>query len=215
MTASIELEDGHGTESKARIDSVGTVHVIAHPHPPLVEHVFAEPFRQFFTDDGLSTGDEDMAVDGSSTNVKFWIKAHATKDIYIKTIQFIIADAGAELNEFGNVAARTNGVLFEHFTQAGTTTIHDGLKSNFDFVYLCGNNPVIGNGNSSYKANNVSGNSEAYTPTLDFALMYGMPFGLRIRAGSEDKLQFTVRDNCSAPDRFDIIGKGQTIVEDH
>jgi len=214
MSTSVELEDGHGSKHKLKIDKVGTANVIAHPHPPLVENVHVEPFRQFFSDDGTSAGSEDMTVNGSSTNVKFWIKAHETKDIYIKTIQFIIADAGAELNEFGNVSARSNGVLFEHFTQSGTTVLDDGLKSNFDFVFLCGNNPLIGNGNSSYKANNVEGTSEAYTPTLDFGVMYGMPYGLRIRAGTEDKILFTVRDDCYAPDRFDILGKGLTIIED-
>jgi len=217
MTVGHHITDGHGTKNKLKIDSVGTANVIAHPHPPLEEDVFVEPFRQFFTDDGLSTGSQDMLVDGSSTNVMFWIPADKTKDLYIKSISFVIADASAVLNKFGNITALTNGVLLEHVTQKGTTVLHDGIKTNFDMVQLCGGIPAFGDGTGAFRASNIISNSEGYLPVLDFNEIYGMPFGLRLRAGSTDKIVFTVRDDIgtgTVPDRFDITALGISIIED-
>lgn len=37
---------------------------------------------------------------------------------------------------------------------------------------------------------------------------FGMPWGIRLRAGTTDKLAFVVRDNISSLDQFDIIAYG-------
>ena len=111
MTVGFHIEDPTDG-SQVKVSKEGTVEVVVHPHPPFSEQVIPLPFRQFFTDNGSDTGDEDMRVDGSVTNVDFYVEAQAGCDIYIKTIAIVIADAGATLNKFGNITALTNGVEF-------------------------------------------------------------------------------------------------------
>ena len=68
---------------------------------------------------------------------------------------------------------------------------------------------AFGTGNSAYKLNNaIGGSQEVYFPTIDLKNTFGVQWGLKLRMGSTDKLMFTIRDNCSAPDTFNIIGYG-------
>ena len=148
MTIPTKIEDGTGTGHFLKINGEGEASVVVHPHPPRDEDaVFGTPipFRQYFTDNGYSDGDNDMRVNGSSTNQLFFIQAEQEKDIYIGRVSIVIADASATLNKFGNLTALTNGVLFEWSSQElGTTVIHEGLKSNFQFVRLGGGMPATG-----------------------------------------------------------------------
>lgn len=212
MTIPVNLSDGHGTKNQAKVGLEGEVSVVVHPHPPRDENAFVGtplPFRQYFTDDGYSTGDNDMRVDGSSTNVVFSIQAEQERDIYIGRISIVIADASATLNKFGNITALTNGVEFKWESQdLGETIIHEALKTNFDFVRLGGGKPSFGDAAGAFRAGNVSGNSEGYIPQIDFSEVFGMPWGMRLRKGTTDKLSFTVKDDVQAVDLFDAIGYG-------
>ena len=205
MSINVKVDDGSGKGNTLRINGEGEASVVVHPHPPKDEDpIFGTPvpFRQYFTDDGYSTGDNDMKVDGSTTNQSFFVQAEQEKDIYIGRISIVIADASATLNKFGNITALTNGVLFEWKSQdLGDTVIHEALKSNFDFVRLGGGKPAFG-------ASNVSGSSEGYIPQIDFSEVFGMPWGVRLRKGTTDRLSFTVRDDVTGVDEFDAIGYG-------
>ena len=208
----VQLTDGHGTGNKARVGQEGEVSVVVHPHPPRDENAFFGtplPFRQYFTDDGYSTGSNDMRVDGSTNNQTFCIQAEEEKDIYIGRISVVIADASASLNKFGNLTALANGIEFRWVSQdLGDTIIHEALKTNFDFVRLGGGSPAFGTTTNAFRASNVSGNSEAYIPQVDFSEIFGLPWGIRLRKGTTDKLQFTIRDDVSGVDQFDTIGYG-------
>jgi hypothetical protein len=52
------------------------------------------------------------------------------------------------------------------------------------------------------------GNSEAYIPTLDFGGLFGTPFGVRLKGGTQDRLVFRIQDDTSGVDRFDIVAYG-------
>jgi hypothetical protein len=196
----------------ARVSDEGQLEVVVHPHPPRNEGDTGQPipFRQYLTDDGAATGSNDMLVDGSSTNVPFWIGAQSDKDIYIKMVSFVIADATGVLNEFGNLnAALTNGCKFQWVTQdLGTTVLSDTLTTNWEFVRMCGGEPAVGGGNSIFRPPNIIGSSEGFVPFLDFSRMYAMPWGVRLRKGTNDRLELIVRDNVSTVDAFDAIGTG-------
>ena len=81
MAFKFVFEDGHGSGNKAKINGEGELGVVVHTHPPLDEDVTAYPFRQYFTNDGTSTGSNDMVVDGSSTSQEFSIKAQQERDV--------------------------------------------------------------------------------------------------------------------------------------
>jgi hypothetical protein len=209
MSINVRVEDGTGTGNAATVNNEGQLNVIVHPHPPVTDQKPVKPFRQYFTDDGTSTGSNDMKVDGSTTNVEFYIEADQTKDLYIKSVSVVIADASSTLNKFGNITALTNGVEFKWVSIGEEEiVIHEGLVSNFDFVRLAGGQPGFGDGAGAFRASNVESTSEGYIPFIDLAFTFGLPYGIRLKAGSTDKLVFTVRDNCTGVDAFNIIGYG-------
>jgi hypothetical protein len=200
--------DGYGNQNKAKVNGEGELSVVVHPHPPKDEAESPLPVREYFK---TSAGSSDMAVDGSTTAVEFSINSQANFDVYIRTASIVIADASQTLQEFGNLnAALTNGVKLEWRTSdLGTVVIHDGLKTNFDFIRLALGNPSLGDGASAFLASNaIPTNIEAYLPVVDFSQVFGLPWGLRLRAGTTDKVVWTVQDNVSAVDQFDIIGYG-------
>jgi hypothetical protein len=164
-------------------------------------------FRQYLTDDGTSSGSNDMLVDGSSTNQKFWVEAHDNDDRYITMVSFVIGDGGAALNEFGNATALTNGCLFEYERSGETVTIHEGLKSNWDFVRMCCLNPSFGDAASAFRGTNIEGGAEAYAPVMDFTKIIP-PYGVKLDAGSNQRLMLTIRDDCTVPDVFNAIAYG-------
>jgi hypothetical protein len=198
------------TGNHLNVNGESQIPVVVHPHPPVGEQKSAFPYRSYFKDFDNAES-IDMAVNGATTNASFCIQAVKEYDTYIKTISILIADASQTLQEFANSgAALTNGVLFEwSSSDLGTTTIHDGLKTNFDFIRLALGDPSIGDGATAFLANNaIATNIEAYIPVLDLAKTFGLVYGIRLRKGTADKLVFTIRDNCTAADQFDAIGYG-------
>jgi len=135
-------------------------------------------------------------------------------DIYVKAISFSIVDTNAVLSKFGNIAALSNGVEFTWVTDSnGSITLHEGLKTNFDFIRLAHGNPPFGDGATAFRASNVSGTSEGYIPVLDTALTYGLQWGLRLRASTNDKIVFKARDDVSSIDVFNIVATGILVAQ--
>lgn len=201
------IVDGRGDGHKAKISREGQLNVVVHPHPPRDEQIAADPFRSYFVDDA---GSNDMQVVGSLASPEvFSITAQDDYDIYVNSVNIVIADAGAQLNEFGSITALTNGVRMIWETQErGEVEIHEGLKSNFDFVRLAGGQPAFGSGASAFRANNVSGTSEAYFINFDIEEVFGLPWGFRLRMGTKDRVSFIVRDDTTGVDQFDAIAYG-------
>jgi hypothetical protein len=206
------IEDGKGRGHHLGVTKGGKVCTLESTAPPAEEDDLALPFRQYFTDDGLATGSEDMLINGATTPTDFYISAREDVDLYIKNIAVIIADAGATASKFGNLSALTNGVRFFWSNQAvGEIEIDEGLKTNLDFVRLGLGTPAFGSAANAYRVPNIEGNSEGYIPNIDMTETFGLPWGVRLRAGTTDKLVFTVRDNISGLDRMDIVGYGISV----
>ena len=202
-----KIQDSHGTDNSLKISREGAMHVIPHTHPPK-EAVTGIPFRQYFRDGSTS---EDMTVDGDTSPTDFTINALQDRDLFIKTLSIQITGAGGTLNEFGNISALTNGVEFLWFTQeVGEYTIHEGMKTNWEMLRMCATEPFGGGGNA-HKANNVAGGEEGFTPVFDASRIFGMPYGFKLIAGTNDKLIFRVRDDISSVASFNIIAYGLSI----
>ena len=208
MSIKTIIGSGDGTEITAKVDNSRALCVIENPFPPFGVNSGMRIFRQYLTDDGTSTGSNDMAVDGSSTNVEFWVQADPDKDRYITSLSFVIADAGADANQFGNITALSNGCQLEYEDTLGVVTIHEALTTNFEFVRLCQGSPAFGTGASAFRVPNVAGNSEAYIPVLDLREVFGFKWGINLQAGTDQKLVLRIRDNVSGIDQFDCIAYG-------
>jgi hypothetical protein len=202
-----------------KIDKEGNAHVILRGAPQSGSDNIVRPFRQFFTTDGLPADgiNEDMLVDGSATSVDFCIPASLDSDRYIDSISFVIADQNANLNQFGAISALTVGMqIFYEDSQLGDVTIHNGIKSNFDLVRLCGKGAsMVGSTTSAFRASNVVGNSEGYIPTLDISDQFNIPNGIRLPKGTNLKLVIRINDNVSAIDGLNAVAYGfDRIIED-
>ena len=130
--------------------------------------------------------------------------------MFIKTISVRISDAGANLNEFGALAALTNGVTFEYIGgAAGELTIQDAIQTNLDFIRLGISTPAIGGGTDAFKADLSGGGADTYLPVIDLSATFGFEWGLHLRKGTLDRLQFTIHDDLSTGiDAFNIRGFG-------
>lgn len=202
------IEDGAGQDRYAKISSENVLEVLNHGHPPKSETLFTIPFRQRFSDSSNST---DMAVDGSSTEVDFYISAIPGRDIYIRSLSVLISDGGSPaLNKFGALSALTNGVEFCYVTQdQGQFIMHDGIKTNLEFVRLGVDTAGIGTGTDAYLADVSGGGTEkSYLPTIDIQETFGMPFGLKLREDTTDYLTFRVKDDLTGLTTFNIIAYG-------
>ena len=184
--------------------------VIDASYPAPLSKKFTIPFRDYFKD---ADGDSSMLSLGTlSTPLDFTINAEDEIDIYVNSINIIIADAGAVLNKFGAITALTNGCqLIWSTTDYGDVYIHDAIKTNLDFMRLAGGNPSVGTGSDAFLADLSGGGADAYLPHIDFSDMFGLKWGMPLRAGSNDKLIFRVRDNVSGIDQFDAIAYGMKI----
>jgi hypothetical protein len=201
---------------RAKVSPEGALQVVNHGHAPVTETIFATPFRQYFTTDGTSAGSNDMIVDGSSTPVDFYVTASATQDTYIVTISVDLADGGTpNMNKFGDLSALSNGVTVCYVTQdQGNTVIHDGIKTNREFVRFGNETPAIGTGADAFLADASGGGTEkAYLPKIDVREQFGMPFGIKLRKGTTDKFVFTVNDALAGLTTFNILAYGNRLVE--
>ena len=197
---STNIVDGTGDNHPLKVNAGGEIEVIVHNHPPLNEGIASLPFRQYFTDDGTSSGSNDWAVNGSVNSVDFFIKAVPTHEIYIKSISIVIGDGGSPaLNKYGALSALTNGVEWSLFDQAnGNYILHDGIKTNIEFIRIGVDTAAIGTGTDAFLADVSGGGTEkSYLPTIDISETFGMPYGIRLRKGSTDKIIFKVRDDLT------------------
>jgi hypothetical protein len=154
----------------------------------------------------------DMRVDGSVNEKIFTVEAEPNgnnRDKYIASINVVIADAGATLNQFGNIGTLTNGCELRWVTdEFGVVVIGDDLISNWEFIRLAGCKPSFGDSTTAFRASNISGTSEGYTAQIDFDEIFGIKWGFRLRHGTNDRIELVIRDNVTGVDQFDAIAYG-------
>jgi len=211
MSIPSQIIDGYGRKNKAKVNGEGELSVVVHPHPPEDEQITTLPFRQYFTSDGTITGSNDWTIDGSTSSQDFYINATPDYEIYINQISVLIGDGGSpNLNGYGALSALTNGVEWVYFNQQeGEYQLHDGVKSNLEFIRLGAKTGAIGDSTTAYLADVSGGGTEkSYLPLIDISETFGKPWGIRLRKGSTDKLIFRIRDNLTGLITHNAIAYG-------
>ena len=144
-------------------------------------------------------GSADMAVDGSSTAVKFKWTSPVGKAAEIMRINFVIVDGGIGYGEFGGLgSALTNGLLVQVFDVNDNELVDflDGnpIKTNEQFGYLAGADAISlpAAGDDSFHVRWTLSKAANQSIALD--------------AG--DYIQVTVRDNLSALSDFGAMIQG-------
>ncbi len=212
MSIKANITSGEGRE--LMVYGEGYISVAKHQHPPENESIIAFPFRQYFTDNGFKSGSNDMTVNGSTNFVDFYIAAEDNCDVYIKYITVEIGDGGSpSLNKFGALGALSNGVAFYWDTQADPLyELHEGIKTNKEFIRIASDTAGIGTGVDAYLADVSGGGTEkSYLPNMDMTEIYGLPWGLRLRKGTNDRIIFRVQDNLTGLTTFNAIATGTRV----
>jgi len=196
------IQDGKGTKNKAKVTSDGCVLICQDPAPPL-DPQKVRPFSQYLTTDGTSTGSNDMGIDGSVTNVDFYVPA-STNDRYITQLSFIVGyGTSGRPYEFADNTALTNGCRLHYSSLKGEVEAGE-LITNLDFLRLSGI-PLVP---TAWEIRHVGAlNDYGYVTNLNL-LNIVPPFGIRLDATSSQKLVLTVRDDCTNADTFNIFANG-------
>ena len=207
MSIDAQIVDGTTSSRTAKVDADHALCTQQLPYPPLAEqkvHIWS----QYFTDDGLSTGTSDLQIAAVAAPKEFWIPAVESEDIWITHVSFVIGDAQANLNEFGNITALTNGVEWYYTRASGEKiTIEAAMQTNWDFVRACKLNPAYGTGTAAFRATNVEGGAEAYAPVFDF-LAQMPPAGLLLARGTNNKIVLNIQDQTDQVDVFNAKAYG-------
>lgn len=207
----INILDGKGYGNKAKVSKEGALSVVVHPHPPRNETIDALPFRQYFTANGMANGSNDMRVNGSITPKDYYIAASEIYDIYIGYVSVEIGDGGSpNLNKFGNLTALTNGIEWIWFNnREGEYELHEGIKTNKEFIRLGTDSAGFGDGVNAFLADVSGGASEkSYLPNIDLKESFGLPWGIRLRKATEDKLIFRINDDLTTLTTLNILAYG-------
>jgi len=205
MAIQVSLIGGHGDQTNVNVSPDGRAYVQEAGVPPYGTHNETRVYRDYFEN---SLGSNDMRVDGSVTNQDFYIKADQENDRYIKTVSLVIADDGAKLSKFGAITALTNGVQMFYEDESGIVEIHEGLKTNWDLVRLAGGQPAFGTGADVFKGKDIEGKVDAYIPVINLSEVFGLTYGIRLKAKSTQQIVFRIRDNITAIDSFNAIAYG-------
>jgi hypothetical protein len=152
--------------------------------------------------DGVTT---DMKVDGSVNNQEFFVQSEENFDIFINSVSFFIAAelTTADLSEFGGTTQLTNGCQLIHETEdRGQIIIGDNLRTNLDFLRMCGFQPNFGLlTTDAFKVSQAfSNNDDGYFFILNFTdYGYDREYsgGIRLKAGKNERLVLKIRDNLN------------------
>ena len=206
------IKDGKGTGQKAKVDRNHALYVNDVGIPPEVTNTALRPYIAFMEN---AAGSSDMSIVGSlGSPVLFKLKADPKYDRHILTMAFTVTDNTVKLNTFGGLAALANGCqLYYQDNDFGDIYIHDAIKTNYELVQMCLFNPSFGTGTDAFKASDVDpAKSDAYVPVLDIRQVFGFQYGVRLPAGSNKEIIFSVRDDLSTLGRFDIKVFGYDVI---
>ena len=200
--AKVEITGDEGHQAEVTKDQ--ELCTIPAAYPPLtIQKV--HPFRQYLTDDGTPTGSNDMGIDGSVTNVDFYVEADDNEDRYITTLNFIVSYgmSGAPY-QWADGTALVNGSRLFYDSIRGERDIHDGIKTNQDLFRLSFD-PI----RLAWEVRGVGAlNDYGYFITLDLTKL-GLPFGIKLDRGTNQRLTMRIRDNAgTAADVFNVIAYG-------
>lgn len=204
-----QIINGWGDKTKVRVLEDGSLLTrVADTLDPQGEN--RKIYNKFMNLDGTGSDSPfSLALNGATTPIEAFIAPQNEDfDLVISSVTFVIEDAGAVMNEFGNIGTLSNGLDFFYEDDLGEQIIRTELTSNFEIVRMCGFSPAYGSGSSVFRIQNARGGAEAYTAVYHFDQMNGFANGIRFRGGTNQRLVVRINDNISGVDNFDVYVSG-------
>ena len=143
-------------------------------------------------------GSDDLGVNGSITPVEFTLEDIPSTDFLLQRVTFLIgADAIVDLDQFGGLAALTNGVLF---------------RANGDIVELTAEVPIKTNGDAILVSSNVELETVVFAAVQKTAIYGTWDFTETYNDNApvikNKDLKIIVRDDLSLIDYFKVSCHG-------
>jgi hypothetical protein len=205
MTIDLNIVDGTGSKEKATVsDNALAVNTVG--YPPFARQK-TQVFSQPLTDDGLTTGSQDLGVDGSTTNTKFWVPAHRTDDIYINRMSIILGyGTSSPLYDFCDSGAPlTNGFQFQYTNAFGEDITVGTITKMYDILRMATASGVTP---PSWEIRNLIASQDyGVIASLDLAMLVP-PYGVQLLHGTNSRVQFNIRDDCQDADVFSVLALG-------
>jgi len=194
------------TGQGARVLDNGELLISLYQSPPLMPQK-VKVFGQMLTDDGTATGSNDLGVDGSSTSVDYWVPSHGDNDRYITKLSFVIGyGASGYLWEFADKdAALTNGVKVFYTDSTGDEVTIGNPKNNYSFLRLALSDGLVP---TAWELRHLGATNDYGILVAIDLTKYVPPHGIKLDAGSSQKLSITIRDNCGDADTFNCRAFG-------
>ncbi len=198
------ITDGNGRGDAANIED-NALMVTQYTCPPMIPQK-NKVFSQKFTDDGLSSGSNDLGIDGSATAVDYWIPSSEDSDRYIVTLSLIMGyGTTAEGYEFADSGAPlTNGVKIAYHDTNGIETMIMNPKANYSFMRT-----------SFMPLSYTAWQDRGFAATGDYGYIVTIPldrimppYGIKLDMGTKQKIIITIRDDCTDADLFNCTGFG-------
>jgi hypothetical protein len=193
-----------GNKSSAKVNGDNALYTIDIPYPPL-EVQKVKPFRQYLTDDGTASGSNDLGIDGSVTNVCFYVQASNDSDRYIKSLSIIVGySATSKPYLFADAAALTNGCRLYYESFRGEVDIDDAIKTNAELLRIANDNIVL----SDWQIRHLAANNDyGYLVKIDLT-EFSPTYGIKLDKGTDQRLIMCIRDDATAADDFNIQAVG-------
>ena len=192
--AKVEITNGDGKQAHVTNDQALLVTQTGIPPVGLAFSVL--PFVAPFTDDGTTAGSPDLNVNGAGTPVEFWVPADPESDIYITGLSFAIGyGTSAQPYQFADGAALTNGLRLFYDSLYGDSDIFAAIKDNLGA--LTPGISISGFVPGDWEIRGVGALND-YGYVVGFEMAKLVPGGIKLAAGTNQRLVFAVQDNISA-----------------
>ena len=203
MSIKNRIEDGKGTGNEVQVTSEKALLITEFPSPPLLPQK-SKVFRQFLTDDGLSTGNYGLNVNGSVVTQNFYIQADEDDDRYLTQLNAIVGYGGASIlaDWCDSGAALTTGFeLYYEDTEGNHIHIHDAIQTNGDLIRM----GTVGITGTWEIRNFLAANDYGYIVTIPLS-SFMPPYGIKLDRGTNQRVVIDVRDdNRTATTGCDVM----------
>lgn len=198
-----------GTNNEVAQVAEGGLVVTSTPAPAATLDTITSPYIGFMTPTGLG-GDEDLTLDGSTTEIDVFIEAENDADIYIKEIKVLVVDnAVLALTDFGAIATGlTNGLLpFYRNKGVDISFTERPLFTNFDILRVGSKSPEFGVDDTAWRIKGAKGGGSdyAYLGVWDMTQVSPGNVGIRLVANSGQRLGVKIRDDLTTLTSFEIL----------
>lgn len=207
----VRITDSDGNE--ARLVERGLLvsnHAVPAPGTTTFDQI---PFISAISVGGTGeAADTDLRVNGSVNPIDAFISALDEGDLYIKTANIFIEGSGnINLSDFGDIAGGLPNGISTFIQNQGVKfpITRQPILTNSDMVRIGTLTAGLGSDESAFRLKQQQGSGDTgYNPVWDMTRLAAGTEGVRLSAGTKQRLGITINDDLRSLVSFNIIFSG-------